>query len=153
MRRNQYCENAGSLIYLGQIQRRSAILSKYLEFPWVARFGAFIAGLLFVSFAFVPVIPFTMLGVAMTPEGLLMARRMSALFLGIAILLFLLRDAEDSPMRRSVSAALSAAMAALAAFGFFDWLGGRNGPGVFIAISVEVYFAVTLAMLARRRGQ
>ena len=130
-----------------------AILSRFLEFPWVARFAAFIASLLFVTFAFIPVIPFTMLGVAMAPEGLLMARRMSALFLGIAILLFLLRDADDSPMRRSVSAALSASMAALAAFGFLDWLGGRNGPGVFIAISVEVYFAVALGILARSRGQ
>jgi hypothetical protein len=119
------------------------------EFPFVARFGAFIALLLFVTFAFFPVIPFTMLGVAMTPEGLLMARRMAALFLGISLILWLLRDAVDSDMRRSVCLALSISMAALALFGFFDWLGGRNGPGVFIGIVVEVYFAIVLGLNAR----
>jgi hypothetical protein len=125
-------------------------MNKLIEFPFVARFGALIAMALFLTFAFVPVIPFTMLGVAMTTEGLLMARRMAALFLGIALILWLLREEADGAGRRKVCLALSASMAALATFGFLDWLGGRNGPGVFIAITVEVYFAFALGRLSRR---
>jgi hypothetical protein len=137
------------LVYGGGRNLTGAILNRLTEFPFVARFGAFIAMLLFVTFAFIPVIPFAMLGVAMTPEGLLMARRMAALFLGISLILWFLRDAADSDKRRSVCLALSISMAALALFGFFDWLGGRNGPGVFIGIAVEVYFAIVLGLNAR----
>jgi hypothetical protein len=126
-----------------------AILNRLIEFPFVARFGALVAMSLFVTFAFIPVIPFTMLGVAMMPEGLLMARRMAALFLGIALILWLLRDEADGPARRRMCLALSVSMAAIATFGFLDWLAGRNGPGVFIAIVVEVYFTVTLALAVR----
>jgi hypothetical protein len=122
-----------------------------IEYSFVARFGAFIALLLFVTFAFIPVIPFTMLGVAMTPEGLLMARRMSALFLGIAVLLWLLRDEGNGSVRRGACLALSVSMAALATFGFLDWLADRNGSGVFIAIAVEVYFTIALAISARNK--
>jgi hypothetical protein len=139
------------LVYGDWRNLTGAILIKLTEFPFVARFGALVAMLLFVTFAFIPVIPFTMLGVAMTPEGLLMARRMAALFLGISLILWFLRDAADSEMRRKVCLALSISMAALALFGFFDWLGGRNGPGVFIAIAAEVYFAIVLGMAARGR--
>jgi hypothetical protein len=129
-----------------------ADVAQILEYPFVARFGALIAALLFVTFAFIPVVPFTMLGVAMTPEGLLMARRMAALFLGISLILWFLRDAPDSTLRRQVSLALAISMGAIAAFGFLDFLGGRNGPGVFIAIIVEVYFTFALGRLSRTAG-
>ena len=121
------------------------------SFPLVARLGAFVAFLLFVTFGFLPVVPFTMLGVDMVPEGLLMARRMSALFLGVSLIMFFARDSDDSPLRRSVCASLSASMAALALFGLYDFVGGRVGPGIWIAIIVESYFACALAVNARGR--
>jgi hypothetical protein len=124
-------------------------LNKLIEFPFVARFGALIAMLLFVTFAFIPVIPFTMLSVAMTPEGILMARRMAALFLGIALILWLLRDEMDSLTRRRVCLALSASMAALALFGLYDFVRGSVGWGIWIAVTVEIFFAVTLGLLGR----
>ena len=157
------CETPRQLIVIGPLQEsaiiglwRSAemmggIMNQIFEFSFVARFGAFIAMLLFVTFAFVPVIPFTMLGVAMTPEGLLMARRMAALFLGIALVLWLLRDEADGQMRRRVCLAMSASMATLALFGFYDFIRGSVGLGIWIAVSVEAYFALTLGLLARMR--
>lgn len=128
-----------------------AIVNQILEYPFVARFGALVAMLLFVTFAFVPIIPFTMLGVAMTPEGLLMARRMAALFLGIALILWLLRDEADGPMRRRVCLALSVSMATLVLFGLFDFVRGSVGFGIWIAVSVEAYFAFALGLLGRMR--
>jgi hypothetical protein len=120
-----------------------------LIFPRIARLAALIAFLLFVTFAFMPVVPFTMIGVRMTPEGLLMARRMSALFLGISLLLWLARDAENSALRRSVCAAMSASMAALALFGLWDFIQGSVGYGIWIAISAESFFAASLGYHAR----
>jgi hypothetical protein len=130
-------------------RRTQEITLKYLlSFPGIARLGALISLVLFLTFAFIPTLPFTMLGVAMTPEGLLMARRMSALFLGISLLLWLARDAENSPLRRSVCAALSASMAALALFGLWDFVHDSVGYGVWIAISVETFFAAALGFYA-----
>jgi hypothetical protein len=120
-----------------------------LSFTLIARLGAFVALLLFLTFAFLPVIPFTMLGVAMTGEGLLIARRMAALFLGISLILFLARDAENSDLRRRVCAGLSASMAALVLFGLYDFMNGSVGYGIWIAVTVETFFAVTLALHAR----
>jgi hypothetical protein len=119
------------------------------SFPRIARLAALIAFLLFATFAFIPVIPFTMLGVDMVSEGLLMARRMSALFLGISLILWLARDAENSPLRRSVSASLSVSMAALALFGLWDFVHGSVGPGIWIAVTVETFFAAALGFHAR----
>jgi hypothetical protein len=128
---------------------QEAALNSFLAFPGIARLGAFIALLLFITFAFIPVLPFTMIGVDMVPEALLMARRMSALFLGISLILWLSRDAEDSPLRRSLSAALSASMAALALFGLWDFLRGSVGFGIWIAVTVETFFAAALGFHAR----
>jgi hypothetical protein len=124
-------------------------LKTLLSFPGIARLGAFIALLLFVTFAFIPFLPFTMLGVDMVPEALLMARRMAALFLGISLVLWLARDAESSPLRRSVSAGLSASMAALALFGLWDFVHGSVGYGIWIAVTVETFFAAALGFHAR----
>ena len=115
-----------------------------LSFSLTARLGALISGLLFLAFVFLPVIPFTVFGLAMTMEGLLIARRMAALFLGIGLILYLGRDVEDSALRRAVCTGLSASMAALALLGLYDWLGGRAGPGIFIAVSVEALLAAAL---------
>jgi hypothetical protein len=90
-----------------------------------------------------------MLGVDMVPEALLMARRMSALFLGISLILWLARDAENSALRQSVCASLSASMAALALFGLWDFVHGSVGYGVWIAITVETFFAAALGFHAR----
>ncbi len=150
-----FCFLYEALCYGGLHHRASANrpqeipLQTLLTFPRIARLAALIAFVLFVTFAFIPVIPFTMLGVDMVPEGLLMARRMSALFLGIALLLFLARDTENSPLRRSVCAALSASMAALALFGLWDFIQGSVGYGIWIAVTVETFFAAALGFHAR----
>lgn len=121
----------------------------FLSFPGIARLGALIALILFVTFAFIPVLPFTMIGVEMVPEALLMARRMSALFLGISLIAWLVRDEDNSPLRRSVSASLAASMAALALFGLWDFVQGSVGMGIWIAITVESFFAAALGFHAR----
>jgi hypothetical protein len=71
------------------------------------------------------------------------------LFLGIALILFLARDAGNSDLRRRVCAGLSASMAALALFGLYDFAQGSVGYGIWIAITVETFFAVTLGLTAR----
>ncbi|MBL4805743.1 MAG: hypothetical protein JKY31_00455 [Rhodobacteraceae bacterium] len=71
-----------------------------------------------------------------------LARRAAMLFLGFAVLCFLGRNAEDSEMRRTVSVAMAIAMAGLAATGIFEFMRGYVGIGIWLAIVVEVAFAV-----------
>ena len=120
-----------------------------VEFPRIARLGAIVTILLFVSFAFVPVVPFTVLGIEMSPVGILMARRMSALFLGIGLILFLARDEGNSVVRRAVCAGVSASMTALALFGLYDFATGGAGPGIWTAIATEAFFAAAFGFHAR----
>jgi hypothetical protein len=71
------------------------------------------------------------------------------LFLGIALILFLARDAGNSDLRRRVCAGLSASMAALVMFGLYDFVQGSVGYGIWIVVTVETFFAVSLALHAR----
>ncbi len=122
------------------------------SFSLIARLGAFVTLILFFAFAFVPILPFSIFGVDMTPEGQLMGRRMSALFLGIGVILVLSHGAENSPLRQSISAGLSVSMTALALFGLWDFVHGAVGLGVWAAIPVEAYFAAAFGLHARGAG-
>ena len=120
-----------------------------LSFSVTARLGAIVTLILFSAFAFFPVLPFAVFGVEMTPEAMLIGRRMSALFLGIGVMLALSHGAENSPLRRSISAGLSVSMAALALFGLWDFVHGSAGLGIWAAILAETFFAAAFAFHAR----
>jgi len=73
------------------------------------------------------------------PEpALIVARRGAALFLGLGVMLFLVRDARKSPERDAISAGMAIACATLAALGFYEWLLQRAGAGVWLAIVTEL---------------
>jgi len=80
------------------------------------------------------------------PEpALVVARRGGALFLGLAAMLFLARDAENSPARRAISVGLCVACATLAALGLGEWGAGHAGIGIGPAIVAEILLAVSFA--------
>ena len=71
-------------------------------------------------------------------EAALMGRRAAMLFAGLTVLCFLLRDAGPTPERRGAAAAISVAMGGLAVLGLAEWLRGAIGPGVLVAVAVEI---------------
>lgn len=125
-------------------------LQKLLSFSGIARLGAFITFLLFCAFTVVPALPFAIFNVTANPEALLMARRMAALFLGVALILYLARNAENSTLRRSVCTGLSASMAALALFGLWDFAHGSVGNGIWLAVAAEGFFTAAFGFHARK---
>ena len=87
-------------------------------------------------------------------ETLVMARRGGALFLGIAILVHLIRSTDDPTTRISVSIGLATSCAALAALGIVGLISGHVKAGTLMAAAAETvcalcYFAVL--MEERRR--
>ena len=80
--------------------------------------------------------------------ALVMARRGGALFLGLAIMLFLARNAESSPTRRAISAGLCLACATLATLGISEWIAGHAGIGIGLAALVEILLSASFAKTA-----
>jgi hypothetical protein len=78
---------------------------------------------------------------------LLMARRGAALFLGLAVVLWLARNAESSPTRHAIAVGFSVSCAALAALGIYDFAAGHAGVGILAAVSVEAMLALTFALV------
>jgi hypothetical protein len=75
---------------------------------------------------------------------LLMARRGAALFLGLAVMLWLTRNAESSPAGHAIAVGFSVSCAAL---GMYDFVAGHAGVGILAAAAVEAMLALTFAIV------
>ena len=71
-------------------------------------------------------------------EAALIGRRAAMLFVGLTVLCVLLRDAGRTLERRAAAAAIAIAMGGLALLGLAEWLRGAVGPGVLVAVVVEL---------------
>jgi hypothetical protein len=78
---------------------------------------------------------------------LMIARRGAALFLGLAVILWLTRKAEASPTRYAIAVGFSASCAALAALGTYEYVAGHAGSGLLIAVAAESMLALTFAVV------
>ena len=76
----------------------------------------------------------------------LLARRAAALFAGIAVMLFLLRDVAPSPARHAVTTGLALACAGLALLGVAEFVAGHAGAGILLAVVVEAALAIGLRL-------
>lgn len=71
----------------------------------------------------------------------LVCRRAAALFAGIGVMLFTLRHAAPSPARAAVSTGMIVACSILALLGVIELSLGHAGPGILLAVAVEVTLA------------
>lgn len=79
-----------------------------------------------------------------------LGRRASPMFLGLAVLLWLARDAPPSPLRRAISLGLAATWAGIAVTGLYEY--GRGTADVLIvgAAAVEMVLAFLFLAAAKR---
>jgi hypothetical protein len=80
-------------------------------------------------------------------SALLMARRGAALFLGIAVMLWLARDTESSPTRHAIAVGFSVACVVLAVLGTYDFVAEHAGIGILAAVTIEAILALTFAFV------
>lgn len=84
-------------------------------------------------------------GIAPHPAALLVGRRMGAVYLGIAVMLFLGRSAPPSALRTQVCVALLIALSLLALLGLFELKAGRAHKGILVAVVLEAILAAGFA--------
>ena len=79
------------------------------------------------------------------------ARRASMLFLFASAITFLFRDLAPGQHQRDIAIAVSMMMGGLAIVGFVEFLLGRVGPGIFLAIATEIGFIALFAPYVRQK--
>ncbi len=73
---------------------------------------------------------------------LLLARRIGALYLGLAVMYILARSAPVSIARTALSAGTAVALSLLALLGIFEFAAGRAGAGIFVSAGLELLIAI-----------
>ncbi len=77
-----------------------------------------------------------------TDSVLLLGRRMAALYLGFAVIMFLARSAPVSPIRTGLCAGAAVTLSLLALLGVYELIQSRVGPGILVSIAIEGLLAV-----------
>jgi hypothetical protein len=80
-------------------------------------------------------------GIEPTDGSVVIARRIGALYLGLALMFFLGRSAALSVLRSAVCLGMAGAIALLASLGGFELSAGRVGRGIIASVVVEALLA------------
>lgn len=79
----------------------------------------------------------------------LIARRIAVLFAALAVMFYLVRNQSPSATRQALTNGFVVGCWGLATLGFGEWLNGHAGPGILLAVGVEL--ALGLAFFQTRR--
>lgn len=79
----------------------------------------------------------------------LVARRSAVLFAALGVMFYLVRNEAPSATRSALSNGFIVGCWGLAALGFGEWLNGDAGPGILLAVGVEL--ALGLGFFQTRR--
>lgn len=101
---------------------------------------------------FYPHLLLSMWGVSYSEITGLVGRRSAALFLGLATMLYLMRNAAASQSRLAITAGIIVLCVSLAFLGGYEFLMGRVGSGIFLAIFVEALFAFLFFLVERKEN-
>ena len=77
--------------------------------------------------------------------GLLLGRRIGAVYLGLSLMFFLARSVPPSDVRTALSAGAFVVCALLAVLGLFEFKARRAGPAILASVVLEVILAGSFA--------
>ena len=120
----------------------------FLSFRSLSIFSTTLAAALFLTLLLMPGLVFWLFHIP-AESAVFLSRRAAVLFLGFAILMWLVRNAENSSTRRAISLGWGTTMTALAILGTFEFIRGFVGPGIFMAAAVELFLGLSNLRLAR----
>lgn len=113
-----------------------------IGFKPLSIFTAMLSLILCLSLLFLPEPIFFIFQIAEADSAFFIARRAAMLFLGIAVLCWLGKDALNSPSRQSVCIGLAVAMLGLASLGTFEYLQSNAGAGIGLAVITEAIIGI-----------
>jgi hypothetical protein len=79
--------------------------------------------------------------------ALLVGRRIGAVYLGVALLCFLVRSTTSPELITSVSLFAALVNALLAGLGLYEYRARRAGPAILVSVAVEVLLLLGFGML------
>ena len=112
-----------------------------LNYKTTSIYTALIAFTLFTILILLPEVLFWIFGIEQSNSTFFVGRRMAMLFLGLAILLWVGRNAAHSESRQAICLSIVVSMCALAGLGAFELLQGHAGTGILLAIFTESVIA------------
>jgi hypothetical protein len=114
---------------------------KALDFTTVALATSVLGLLLGVGWLFAGPLVLRRWNVPAEPAALLVGRRLGAVYVGMAVLLFLARSTPASPVRSALCIGLAVSMALLAAVGLFEFGRKRASGGILVSVAIEALLA------------
>jgi hypothetical protein len=81
-------------------------------------------------------------GVELTIASGLLARRIAALYTGLAVMFFMVRTAEHSTTRTALIYGVITSCMILATFGVYEFAAGHASSGIFSAVFIEVVLSL-----------
>lgn len=118
---------------------------KLLSFYRLSVFSSILFVLLAIILMFAPAQMLTSWGVELTSSGGLLARRIAALYTGIAVMFFMARNAEHSTTRTALIYGTITSCLLLAALGAYEFSVGHATSGILPAVFTEVALVLAFA--------
>ena len=75
-------------------------------------------------------------------DGLLVGRRLGAVYLGVSVILFMGRTAPPSDLRDAISVGVLFSMVVLAGLGLFEFMARRANSLILVSVALEVFLAL-----------
>ncbi|MEL7213269.1 MAG: hypothetical protein AAGK92_11440 [Pseudomonadota bacterium] len=109
----------------------------------IALNGLLFAGL-FIVLCFAPTVYLTGYGITTEDSAQFITRRASPMFLGLAYMMWAIRNLEPSPARRVLTDGTALLLLGIAATGLYSLTTGAVGPEILVGVAVEIPFAAAL---------
>lgn len=120
---------------------------KLLSFYRLSVFSSILFVILAIILMFAPAQMLTSWGVELTDSVGLFARRIAALYTGIAVMYFLARNAEHSTTRSALIYGTTTACLLLAALGTYEFSVGNASVGILPAVGIEIALAIAFTVV------
>jgi hypothetical protein len=124
---------------------------KLLSFYSLSIFCSILFTVLFIIFMFAPVMMLSAWGVELTDTVGLVARRIAALYAGIAVMYFFARNAAHSATRTALIVGTITACSILAILGVYEYVAGHASGGILISVLIEVVLVLAFLYVGARR--
>lgn len=124
---------------------------KSLTFYRLSIFCSILFTVLFIILMFAPVMMLSAWGVELTDSVGLVARRIAALYAGIAVMYFFARNAAHSATRTALIVGTITACSILAILGVYEYVAGHASGGILISVLIEVVLVLAFLYVGARR--
>lgn len=124
---------------------------KLLSFYRLSIFCSILFTVLFIILMFAPVMMLSAWGVELTDTVGLVARRIAALYAGIAVMYFFARNAAHSATRTALIVGTITACSILAILGVYEYVAGHASGGILISVLIEVVLVLAFLYVGTRR--